>query len=758
MHYLRGIQTLCFALAGITASTAMAEDTPVETTTTEVLKAAPSTLSARDQKLLEQALSSETILIHGNDSVQPGSAHVLDQEALERFENDDIHRALSAVPGVYMREEDGYGLRPNIGIRGSGSERSGKIALLEDGVLIAPAPYSAPAAYYFPLVTRMKTIEIVKGAVAVRHGPNTVGGAVNLIGNGIPVKRVASIDTAIGGDLYGKLHGQLGDVGRNWGYWLEGVKLHSNGFKRLDSGGDTGFNKNDALARFRVNSDPDRPVYNQLDLTAGYSDEVSDETYTGLSEADFALSPTRRYSATQLDKMEARHLTARANHKLELGAKLDLSTTIYHHRFQRDWRKLVGFSDARSLADVLKSPELGLNSIFYGVLTGQSDTGSSAEHIILGTNARKFVSQGVQSVLHTTRKTGDVEHDLSFGLRLHLDEARRIAREDSFSMLGGALQQDEIETVVASDTDAEARAWAVFVQDSLKWKGLHLTGGFRAEVIATSWQNNLDPVGSEQNELSSVFIPGLGAFYALTQHWGVLAGVHKGFVPVAPGQPSGVAPETSLNYEAGLRYGDANFRAEAIGFLNDYNNLKATCSFSSGCTPDMVFSEFNGKGAVVAGLETFAGGELPLGNFLGGLSAPLKVSYTFNSSSFDQDFNSDNPQWGEVKKGDELPYFSKHQLGVHGGLRTDRYEIASSFRYVGAMRDVAGQGAIEDEERIDAYSVVDLAFHLRLGKLGHLYATLDNLLDARYAVSRRPIGLRPGKPRLVIVGYKNQWD
>jgi len=363
----------------------------------------------------------------------------------------------------------------------------------------------------------------------------------------------------------------------------------------------------------------------------------------------------------------------------------------------------------------------------------------------------------VQSVLHKKVKTGPLHHDLSLGLRLHLDNARRITRNDSYSMVGGTLRQDDVDTSTANDTDAEARAWAMFVQDSLTWNKLSVTGGFRAEIIGTSWRDLLAIGSSEQNDLSTVLIPGIGAFYALSDHWGVLAGVHKGFIPVAPGQPSEVAPETSINYETGFRYGNASFRTEVIGFLNDYNNLKATCSFSSGCTPSMVFNEFNGKGAIVAGIETFAGGEIGLGALWKGLSVPLKVSYTVNHSSFDQDFDSDNPQWGEVKKGDELPYFAKHQLGVHGGLRTERYEFASSFRYVGQMRDVAGQGAIPDSERVDGYAVIDVAFHLRFGALGHIYTTLDNVLGTRYAVSRRPIGLRPGKPRLLIVGYKKRW-
>ena len=101
----------------------------------------------------------EVVSIFGqkaNLETATGSAAVVDLVQLEQFEFDDIHRILQTVSGVYVREEDGYGLRPNIGLRGATTERSSKVAIMEDGVLIAPAPYAAPAAYYFPLVSRMK--------------------------------------------------------------------------------------------------------------------------------------------------------------------------------------------------------------------------------------------------------------------------------------------------------------------------------------------------------------------------------------------------------------------------------------------------------------------------------------------------------------------------------------------------------------------------------------------------------------------------
>ncbi|WP_234836200.1 TonB-dependent receptor plug domain-containing protein [Sinorhizobium meliloti] len=112
---------------------------------------------------------------------------------MERFSYSDPNRVLRQIPGVYLQEEEGFGLRPNIGIRGSGTDRNARITVMEDGILIAPAPYAAPAAYYFPKMARMSGVEVAKGPAAIKYGPMTVGGAINLFSTPIPDSDIGTL-------------------------------------------------------------------------------------------------------------------------------------------------------------------------------------------------------------------------------------------------------------------------------------------------------------------------------------------------------------------------------------------------------------------------------------------------------------------------------------------------------------------------------------------------------------------------------------
>ena len=135
----------------------------------------------------EEVIESVTIIGSAEDLKKlAGSGQIISNADLLKAMDTDIQKILTAVPGLYMRTEEGYGLRPNISIRGTAIERSAKVAIMEDGVLVAPSPYTSSSAYYFPTTGRIHSVEVLKGPAAVTQGPQTIGGAINLISTPIP--------------------------------------------------------------------------------------------------------------------------------------------------------------------------------------------------------------------------------------------------------------------------------------------------------------------------------------------------------------------------------------------------------------------------------------------------------------------------------------------------------------------------------------------------------------------------------------------
>ena len=357
----------------------------------------PITLVADDTLRLHLALEAHPIeiseiviervmLTGGRNGVLdiPGAAQYINARELEKYSYNDIHRILRQVPGVNIQEEDGYGLRPNIGMRGTGVERSSKITVMEDGVLMAPAPYAAPAAYYFPTAGRMQGVEVRKGSSQIKYGPHTTGGALNLISTQIPDRFTGQAKIMAGSHADRTIHANMGESYKNIGFLVETYQAKTQGFKHLEFGGDTGFDKKDYLAKLRLNTNPTARVYQALTLKASQTNETSNETYLGLTESDFSASPYLRYAGSQEDVMatEQKHWIAR--HVIRPNDKIDITTTLYRTDFSRNWFKLdkvraTTDGSAIKIAQVLNDPETYSGE--YAILRGATSPNNNALQI-----------------------------------------------------------------------------------------------------------------------------------------------------------------------------------------------------------------------------------------------------------------------------------------------------------------------------------------------------------------------------------------
>ncbi|WP_417449632.1 TonB-dependent receptor family protein [Kordiimonas sp.] len=688
----------------------------------------------------------------------PGAATRLSEEDLELFKYQDIMRTLRMVPGVNIQEEDGFGLRPNIGLRGSGVERSSKITLMEDGVLIAPAPYAAPAAYYFPTAARMQAVEVRKGSAAVKFGPRSVGGAINLVSRSIPDDFAGFFDARIGSDNLFTTHGSLGASGDHVGGMVEFFSSSSDGFKKLPGGEETGYEIEDYLGKFRIKTDANAEIQQSLTLKLSKTNNDSDETYLGLSDSDFAASPYSRYAASALDHMDTSHEQIQLTHQIKLG-DVEVVTTAYKNSFERDWFK---FNDLQASTDSCGSTSgafvlanEGICATELAWLKGTQDSPEGA--IRLRHNARAYDAKGIQSLVAIPFVTGDASHDLEMSVRYHEDSEDRLQNNETYTMVNGSLIfENETALGSAGNRLVEAEAWAFFAQDTISYGNWTIVPGIRFESIKL---NRTDWAGSDPSRAGTAttrpeadidaVIPGLGVTYKLTDQLTLTGGIFKGFNPPGAGNAD-TQEEKSLNIEAGALYDQNGFFAEGIVFFSDYNNIHGDCTASSGQPGDCeIGDQFNGGAARIFGLELSGGYTALLG---GEWSAPIRFNYTFTDAEFRTSF--EDSFWGSVVRGDEFPYLSRHQFTVSAGVQNDVFSTTLQVNYVSASRAEAGTGTIAETNRIDGRFVADLAAHYRLTDNLQLFASVDNLFDETYSVARRPMGLRPGKPRTIIGGAK----
>ena len=686
-----------------------------------------------------------------------GSTYFISPKELKTFNYDDVSRILRTVPGISIQEEEGFGLRPNIGMRGTSPDRSSKITLMEDGVLIAPAPYAAPAAYYFPTVNRMQSFEILKGGSQIQYGPYTTGGAINMVSTQIPNRFKARVVASIGSFNTKKTYVNIGDERENFGYVLEYNNRNSDGFKKIDnSSKNTGFQGNDYVAKFRINTDADAKVFQSLTAKVQFSEDFANETYLGLTEDDYNNSPYRRYAGSNEDYIDTEHKQIMLTHFIKPSQNFNITTKAYKNDFARNWYKL----DALRLG----TTKVGINSILtnpttynaeYLALTGADDTADNA--LLVKANNRMYEAKGIQSVANYNFGTGALKHDLDFGFRYHEDFEDRFQWVDGYAMRNGVMNRTSNGTPGTDENRiTKAEAIAAHVLYTITYDKFTFSPGIRYENINLEsinyGSNDISRAGTsvvKANNRSDVWIPGMGILYKINEDYNVFTSIHKGFSP--PGAKVGEDAENSINSELGFRFRKNAFYGELIGYYNDFSNLQGADNMSGGGTG--TGDLFNAGAAIVKGIEILATYEI-LNNPERGFKLPLSFSYTLTDTKLNSDFNS--PIWGNVTRGDEIPYIAKNQFALTAAFETEKFNLAISGKYVDAFRTVAGTGVIPSQNKVNSNFIVDFSAKYHLSQKVSLMSNIINLMDREYAVSRVPAGLRPGMPFSINFGIMAQ--
>jgi Fe(3+) dicitrate transport protein len=707
----------------------------------------------------------EEISIVGNqDDITrtTGSAYRIGAEQLETFSYSDIQRIIREVPGVSIQVEDGYGLRPNISIRGVATERSSRITLLEDNILIAPAPYAAPSAYYFPTSGRLNSVEVVKGPSAITQGPYTIGGALNMLSTPIPNQLEGNILVETGEDSTHRLHANYGGYTESgFGFLLESHNWSSDGFQRINgNANDTGFEVNDYTAKLGY-----APLNSKssIELKLQYVEQDSNQSYLGLTDNDFQQNAYQRYGISALDNITTEHKQIILRYNYDYSDTLRFTAAAYNNEHARNWFKtegidLDGSTDADSLSrtswsDIINDINTGSSrdgfssDDLHRILSGELDTAVGS--IDMRSNNREYFSRGVQFGFNWLGDAWGVSHTLEGRVRLHRDEEDRLQYDSSYQQINSTLVLNDIGALgAAGNRVQEAQATAIYIYDQIEIGNWLFTPGIRYEDIELERTNYLNGAArdfdSYRKNDQQIWLPGVGIAYQFDTGITLLAGVHKGFT--APSNSPGVNPEEALNYEAGLRFNNTFIQTELIGFYSDYENILGVCTASSG-TDCVIGDAFNGDAATVAGLEFILSSAFNLDS---GLAVPLTLSYTHINGEFDTDIASTD-FFGDVSAGDPIPYIPENQLQFSIGLESVKWGIQANANYVDEVCVRASCGVFE---KTDDTLTIDLIANYQLSAALNFYTRVENISAEENIMGRHPYGARPNKDRTVSIGLR----
>lgn len=720
------------------------------------LPATPSPGSAQVQRAQTKADSSVQLAglaIIGKPDERariPGSAQTISAALLTQSRVLSTGEALRKVSGVFVRDEEGLGLRPNIGIRGLNPTRSTKTLLLEDGVPVALAPYGDNAAYYHPPVGRMESIEVLKGAGQILYGPQTVGGVINYITPGLPERSATRLRLSGGTNEFTNAYVRTSAV-----QGASGAVFDFGRWRALGARENVGSEVADGTLKLFV----PLAAGQRLIAKANVFRERSQVTYSGLTEAEWAADA--RQNPFRNDRFDIARLGGSVAHEWRRGPQR-LLTTAYAHDIAREWWRQSSNSEQRP------NDAADLNCRTMANL----ETGCGNEGRL-----RRYQVMGLEPRYSRPLLVGSLGGSLDAGVRVHREvQGRR--------QLNG-IAHDSRSGTVAEDNRRTTDALAAFAQARVGTDRWSVTPGVRVEHVAITRANQLPVAGSPSGVKGSLslteVIPGFGATLTVSDRVAVFAGAHRGFSPPrnedvinnSTGAVVELDAERSTNLELGARSQPlAGWTLDITVFRMDFANQIVPASVAGGTGATLTSA---GR-TLHQGVELDVRGDLPtIGRFVpfvavattwipiaryegtrfafigtGGADVVGKVYAAQNGGGTRRQ---------ESVTGHRLPYSPEFTLGSTLGLRhTGGFDV--SVEAVHASRQFGDPAnttvTVRDGQQglLPATTLWNVAANWTSAPRGvTVFASVKNAFDTLVLVDRTR-GLLPGMGRVVMVGIE----
>lgn len=712
----------------------------------------PNTITYMEFRLTERVYSMPQIeVLSGRDRLfdrVPGSVAFVSAKQIEYTAPINGNEVFRRIPGIHVVDEEGVGLRANIGVRGLDPDRSRTVLILEDGIPVAIAPYGEPEMYYTPSMDRMSGVEIIKGSGSILFGPQTMGGVINYITADPPDESRGSLKLRFGEGGYFTGMASYGTSYGNSGIHLNYLRKSANNLGNLL------YRINDFSFKIKIRLS-NRSL---LGIKTGIYDEGSNSTYVGLTQRMYDMGGMDFVRLAPDDLFRVKRYSISATHEYRFSEHLKLKTTAFGYSTTRNWRR----QEYSLSASGVKTPT--------GVVWGDTTVAEGAIYMDnrAANRNRRFDVAGLEPRLTWSYRLGTLNNELDAGARIlyeHADEKLIVGeKKDAAS---GVIRGDEIRNGYAASAYLQQR-----VQFS---RAFSMTAGVRTEYFHFHrhiLRGNFVIQGQQMLRDTSLIsasdvvaiIPGIGFNYRIQHTFCFFGGLHRGFAPPrikdalsSTGEVMQLKGEYSWNYELGIRSTPfEGLKWEITGFYMDFSNQVIPVSQSSGGSGSGLV---NGGRTLHTGIE--AGLSIDVGKLVGSRYIyRLDANATYVYAVFNADRFITNQHTNETinVKGNSTPYAPPFRWSAVAlvetplGLSSQLTALYISSQFTDALNTVIPPPDGRTG-RMPAYFLLDGLIRYAVPKINlAVHVAVKNIFNERYIASRRPQGIRVGLPRFFSMG------
>lgn len=673
----------------------------------------------------------------------PGAAAVLVNEDLQRLRPYTLHDALDFVAGVRTLDDDAFGRRSGISVRGAPTRRSRKVLLLEDGAPINASTYLDPSAHYTPPVERLDRIDVLKANGQILHGPLNNHGIINFRNKRPTPEPVTEAVLGFGNHASDRQH-----------------LMH----RRTDGALGTVI----SLTRFSADGTFDVDNTEYLDVYAALEWQIGPRQDVAIAAASFRERSYYDESNLTPQEFEVAPRTKRGRFGQEYNnLAVDYERVDITHRFDvsPDW-----FMSTRFFASDMDRPRFTVNPGRYDVAAlpdlwlvegeGAFIAGPEGNGRMISRN-RRYRSTGFESRMEY-RLTGDrdVFHTLQWGVRV---ERQRFDDRRTVGETGEVLTRRN-RGVLTRHEPYGARAQSAFFQNVMTFGDFILTPGFRAESYTQHKQRVFPAVSTRERYSDTLLLPGVSLQYSGLANTSLYGSVQRGYTPaIARGSEFPLVPETGINVQVGARLAPAaGVSLNLSAFENRLKNTLVQLPFVDPLTGANVFinaADSRARGADIGlRLDSNSAGASRFSIF-------SLIAYNYTRATF-----TDGPV-----RGNRVPEVPLHAgsitLGVEhraGWQFSATYSHTSRF-FTDPANTTGAALVTEDGDRLGPGDLVDLREPVVLGvvpgrnlisaRADYAFSSIPvtlwvqgrNLTDRRYVADYNN-GLRPGAARSFMAG------